>query len=830
MTNVYEPSAAGVDETAPPPEDPGVTSAPTDVQASSGGSKIKTPKKKGRVEATDLPPDAPTALGGYQVLKRLGEGGMGTVYLARQISLDRNVALKTMKPQWADIPRFLARFTREAYAAAQLVHHNIVQIYDIGEDKGTPFFSMEFVKGSNLGDLLKDKGKLDVEEAIGYILQAARGLKFAHDQGMVHRDIKPDNLMLNDQGIVKVADLGLVKTPEAAAAEDAAEEGAEGGSGDVEVTAVGVAMGTPAYMAPEQGTNAAGVDHRADIYSLGCTLYILLTGRPPFQGKTAMEVITKHQSEPIVRPEVLVKRVPKRVSDILLKMLAKKPQERYADLDAVIRDLEGFLGVQSVGPFTPSEEHASTLEQAARDFNAAPAARLRKVAAPLFLVVMGLACLVTLFSGRVSWFSYAAGLAVFTALFTFVVSGLHSKSYLFLKVRELVLDSSWTDWLMLGVGVVVVVGALKLLGTLWIWGVIVLLAAGLAALYHLLIDRRLEAEREEPLQKAQQLLKTMRLKGLEEAAVQQFVCKYSGDHWEELFETLFGYELLLQARKLWGTAGGRRPHHFMAWRDPLVRWIEGRQKARKEARERKLLAKLEQKSLQAKGLSAAEAREQAQDAAEALVSQAAAIKQEVTRFVPSGEGDEARAPQPPRLRIKQMLAEARAQGAAARQRRPRPNPVRLLIRTAFSPKVRFLAGAALLAACLVWADQNALLNVDKLSTLAEGNETVQTELLGRLANAKPLHVPTLPDNALAPLFQSLAPGMAGILLILASFGSSRRFILFCTLGALVSFFGPLVPLSFEVPLVSPDLVKVFLWPAAGLAVAAIGVLLRLFEK
>src|SRR5262249_19572151 len=157
--------------------------------------------------------EVPQALGGYTVIKLLGKGGMGAVYLARQVSLDRNVALKVMNPSWAKDPVFLARFTREAYAAAQLVHHNVVQIYDIGEEHGTPFFSMEFVPGQNLGEIPRGKGKLDIEEAVGYTLQAARGLKYAHDQGMVHRDVKPDNLMLNDQGIVKVADLGLVKLP-----------------------------------------------------------------------------------------------------------------------------------------------------------------------------------------------------------------------------------------------------------------------------------------------------------------------------------------------------------------------------------------------------------------------------------------------------------------------------------------------------------------------------------------------------------------------------------------------------------------------------------------
>src|SRR5262245_18282883 len=253
----------------------------------------------------------PEVLGNYQILKELGRGGMGAVYLARQISLDRPVALKVMNPQWAKNPAFLVRFTREAYAAAQLVHHNVVQVYDIGADQGINYFSMEYVQGQSLAELLKQEKKLDPATAAGYILQAARGLKFAHDRGMIHRDIKPDNLMLNDQGIVKVADLGLVRTPGMADEKPIGEEVAQppvltpgqNPAGRTlgslsNVTMAGQAMGTPSYMSPEEARDATKVDHRADLYSLGCTLYVLVTGRPVFKWASALEVITKHASDP----------------------------------------------------------------------------------------------------------------------------------------------------------------------------------------------------------------------------------------------------------------------------------------------------------------------------------------------------------------------------------------------------------------------------------------------------------------------------------------------------------------------------------------------------
>jgi hypothetical protein len=803
-TAVAAPSAPAPPPSAVQPEATG----PTAVAASEPDRPVKAARKTMAAdERAELPRDAPTALGGYQILKRLGQGGMGTVYLARQLSLDRKVALKTMNKQWAENPRFLARFTREAYAAAQLVHHNVVQIYDIGEDKGIPYFSMEFVPGTNLGQIIHAQGKLDVEEAVGYVLQAARGLKFAHEQGMVHRDVKPDNLMLNDLGVVKVADLGLVKTPGAAAAEEGEPAAASQG---VETTAVGMAMGTPAYMAPEQGTNAAGVDHRADIYSLGCTLYVLLTGRPPFQGKTAMEVITKHRSEPIVRPEVIVKRVPNEVSEILLKMLAKKPEERYADLSEVIRALEGFLGVQSTGPFSPREEHARALEDAVRDFSAAPAARLRSRAVPIFFAACAGLFLLSLLFGWAKVASCFLALALFTGLFAFVVSGFTNKSHLFSKTRALVFDSTWTDRLTWLAGLALVLVALWLFG-LWKWWVlVVVLAAGLAGVYHVLVDRKLAAQRQPALDKTERLLKTLRLRGLEEDAVRQFVCKYGGQRWQEFFDTLFGYEALLLARKQWGETGGRRPYHFAAWRDPVVRWIEARQKARKEARERKLLEKVERKSLEAKGVSAAEAKEKARVAADDLVSEAAALKQEVTSYHRQADRTP---PAPPRLRMARMLGSPTAAPAAPRRRRPRSAGD--VFKTILSPKVRFLAGAALLAACFLWMHWNDL--DEYLSSAVSGDWQQGVEAATR---AEPL-----PVGPLAPLFNSIAPGVAGVLLILASFGSSLRFIIFCVAGALVSFFGPLVPVPADLPLH----LGLYLWPLIGLSVAAVGLVLSLFE-
>ncbi len=243
---------------------------------------------------------------------------------------------------------------REAYAAAQLTHHNVVQIYDLSSSGQTNFFSMEFVEGRSLAEVVDKQGRLPPAEAIGYTIQAARGLEFAHRHGMIHRNVKPANLLLNDQGIVKVADLGLVKTPQLLESEgDQPPAGDRAGvslaDARANVTIANVAMGTPAYMSPEQAENAAGVDHRADIYSLGCTLYALLTGQPPFQGATVLEVITRHKTAPVVRPDALVKGLPPGLSEIVLKMVAKNPGQRYQTLGEAIGDLEDFLAKSHSG-------------------------------------------------------------------------------------------------------------------------------------------------------------------------------------------------------------------------------------------------------------------------------------------------------------------------------------------------------------------------------------------------------------------------------------------------------------------------------------------------
>ncbi|MGH9676416.1 MAG: serine/threonine-protein kinase, partial [Candidatus Acidiferrum sp.] len=521
-----------------------------------------------------------------------------------------------------------------------------------------------YTAGSLRKRLAQANGPLPPQETITSFHQLAQALHYAHTRPrpVIHRDIKPDNLMLNDQGIVKVADLGLVKTAGLAPIDDQ-PSGPRPGSGTglsslPSVTDVGVAMGTPAYMAPEQGRNAAAVDHRADIYSLGCTLYVMLTGRPPFQGKSALEVMTKHLTEPVVPPEHFVKRVPKELSAILLKMLAKKPDDRFADLSAVIAEFEKYLGVVSSGPFTPKEEHVTALDNAVKQFNGAPSAKQRAIAVPAFFGMIALLIFGCLVFRRPMWATGVIALGIMTVLGSFLTSGIVYRTHLFIKAREMVLASSWSDWLTWGITALLVLVALAAFGG-WIIPILValaLVAAGICALYHIMIERNLVEDRAKAMAKAEKLLKTLRINGLPEEAVRGFVAKYSGDHWEEFYEALFGYDAMIQARQRFSMADtGKRMPHYAAWRDPIIQWFEQRPIKARERRERKMLQRIEQKQLEAQGVNQAEAKQRAAAAADVMVDAAATMKDRPRKKKRKGEAEE---PRKPLFNAKQLLEAA----------------------------------------------------------------------------------------------------------------------------------------------------------------------------
>lgn len=728
-------------------------------------------------------------LGGYKIVSELGHGAMGAVYLAKQLSLDRSVAMKVIQPKYAKDPVFIARFTREAYAAAQLTHHNIIQIYDLGSAGDINFFSMEFVNGQSLADLIAENGKLDVEAAVGFILQAARGLQFAHNQGMVHRDVKPSNLMVNQAGVVKVADLGLVKTPQMAQALDETSPGHAPttqqllAASTADVTEVNIAMGTPAYMPPEQAENAAGVDHRADIYSLGCTLYTLITGQPPFQGTTVFEVITKHKSEPMVRPEMIVRRVPPALSDIIMKMVAKKPSDRYANLGEVIRDLENFLGVASAGPFSPTERHAQVLEQSVNQYNGAAMAKVRSFTALGFFAAVAVSALVSLlFSGR-----WAVGLVVlgFAATLTyFVVSGLRERTTLFDKTRELITSSSVTDWLMWIGGGLVLAAVLYLLGMFWIVLGFAVLGAAFGAAFHFVIDSGLAGQRAEPLKAVEDLLRSLRLRGIEEESLRQFIAKYSGANWEELFEALFGFEAKLSAREhLARTERGRRNPKFRGWREPVIRWIDRHIAAHREAKSRKHLQSVEIANLMAQGMTAAQARQNGALMADALMDEAANARNQATLSLAGGVDPQLAAAKR-RTRMKTVLDEARSGKYTSKRRKA--GLVTGPLAFALGGKMRFALGCLLILGCILWMNQVGW--TEKLSKAAE--QAVAAQSLEEVKRVPPADTQPLNWPVVGRFFDSFNPGVAGLVLVVLALFRGWKMSIFALPAAAIMFLGP----------------------------------------
>ena len=268
-------------------------------------------------------------LGGCEIVAKIGQGGMGAVFKARQLSMDRLVALKVLPPRLASDEAFVQRFLREARSAGQLTHPNLINVYDCGHEGSYYYFTMELIDGRDLKQVVRDNGPLAEEQAISYVMGVAKALAAAHGRGIVHRDVKPENVLIDPAGEPRLGDLGLAKPM----------------SGELDVTLGGTMMGTPHYIAPEQAKGET-VDGRADLYSLGATLHFLLSGTPVFDGQSASAVAIKHATEappPIrsLRPEVSAG-----LERIILKLLRKSPEQRYQSAEQLLTDLEALRAGQ----------------------------------------------------------------------------------------------------------------------------------------------------------------------------------------------------------------------------------------------------------------------------------------------------------------------------------------------------------------------------------------------------------------------------------------------------------------------------------------------------
>jgi serine/threonine protein kinase len=273
----------------------------------------------------------PLVLGEYVILDKLGSGGMGDVYKALHRRMNRIVAVKTLSRSFDTADVSVERFHREVRAAARLNHANIVTAYDAGESGGTHYLVMEYVDGNDLAKFVRIQGPLPVGLAVEYILQAARGLEYAHLQGVIHRDIKPSNLLLDKNGTVKILDMGLARCVSLASGEAAEQD----------ITREGVVVGTMNYLSPEQAMNSSSVDHRSDIYNLGCTLYFLITARYVYGcAKSLADVLLAHRDNSVPLMSAACSDVSAELDHVFQRMVAKRPAARYQSASQLIADLE----------------------------------------------------------------------------------------------------------------------------------------------------------------------------------------------------------------------------------------------------------------------------------------------------------------------------------------------------------------------------------------------------------------------------------------------------------------------------------------------------------
>ena len=281
--------------------------------------RLKLSIKENKVAVHQIP--------GYKILGKIGAGAMAFVYKAKQLSLNRTVAIKVLPRRFTENPEYVQRFYKEGQAAGKLNHPNIVQAIDVGEAGGYHYFVMEYVEGKTIADDLVGGSPFGEKEAIEIIIQVAHALVHAHSHGLVHRDVKPKNIMINKQGVVKLADMGLAReTTDIEAAQSEA----------------GKAYGTPYYIAPEQIRGKIDIDGRADIYGLGATFYHMVTGKVPFIGDDSAEIMKKHLREKLVPPDHINTSLSAGVSEVIEIMMAKRREDRYNNVEELLIDLEAL--------------------------------------------------------------------------------------------------------------------------------------------------------------------------------------------------------------------------------------------------------------------------------------------------------------------------------------------------------------------------------------------------------------------------------------------------------------------------------------------------------
>jgi hypothetical protein len=745
-----------------------------------------------------LPRGLPRFLGGRLILKLLGHGPLGCALLARPLFLGDSEVVKLLPADRAGDRVYAAEFAREAFAASQLEHPNLVAIRELGSERGQPYVAVERVCGPSLADLVQEPKQLDAYEAAVLILQAARGLHAAHEQSLWHRDVKPANLRLDPAGLVRVDDVGLEMTPSMAAAIAAKEK--------QKSPPVQVAVGSPAFMAPEQASDPVSSDGRADIYALGGTFYNLVTGRPPFAGDNAVELLRKHREEAVIPAREFVPELPRAISDVITAMMGKRLDERYPSMAVVVDVLEGLLGVQAGNATAELEKAGEAIRQAALTLGELPARGLRfRVLALSLSIWLGM---VLLLLGLGLW-GPAVGMLGFGAVtiaVLLVISGFTHGSDLLRLASRVILGGRVRPWLIL-------LTAAAILAALWAWGgsmpwFPLVCVGGLVGAFHFFLDRPLARERRAIVDATKARLRDLRARGHAEDALRALFARHGGKHWEDLFETVFGHRALVTARARWGRdSAAKRKRLLGSCRDGLFSLLEKRLEARSDLLATRLLESVEEGRLEEAGVNLLTARRRARRIAKAMVLTAAQWRDE-QRLLASGR-DSTVALGPPLLH---RLHRAASQPEAALEpHEPQSSPLLRRVDSLSSfllgRGIRFLMGAGLFILFAVWLDASGIVTVTQVRDQAReidrvirrAMQSADAAILRELRWGISWDWQRLQDPIailLFPVSQKTAIvganlGVAALILILSLFSGRKITGFLALLASALTLFGPL---------------------------------------
>ena len=681
---------------------------------------------------------------------------------------------------------------------------------------------VEWSGGGSLAQVLDERPRFEPAQAAVVILHAARGLNAAHEQGLLHRDVKPGNLRVDDEGLVRVDDLGLEMTPSLAAALDERDKARAGDTMTQRVPAsvaravegarppITAAAGTPELMAPEQASDPTSIDGRADIYALGGTFYKLVTGRPPFAGETAVELIRKHQEDPLVPPGEFVPGLPRQVSDIIGVMMGKRPEERYPNMSVVVDVLEKLLGVHEGPAGSRMQEAAHAFRQTADAMAHSSARQLR------FRVLAVIATIWILFTCLLAWLGLGtpviavAGLGAITAFLVWISSSVTQRSELFWLGLEVLWGGGMASGTILGLA------AVGVAASLWFFGgcslLFLLLAAGvLAGAFHVFLDRPLAAERAKWEGESKALLNELRWQGHDEEKIRALIATEAGPNWDLLFERMFGHRAMTAASARWHRGKGSRLRRPLRGLRALVfSALEKKLQDERDRRHFRLLQAAEEGRLEAWGMNLLTARRKAVRMAKAMIVTAAQWRDEekllgwsgsdpVSRSVPLGERLKSAAEHP------EPFLEPHETRPSALSR-----SVSRLVDFLLGRTIRFLLGAWLLVILAVWLDASGIVTAGQVQDQAiEISRVVRTAaeardpaLLREMSWTIPLDwnrleqpietrfflPPTLRRRLSLEIFASNL-GVAGLGLLLSTFWGRRWTGFFALLAAFLVLFG-----------------------------------------